>query len=595
MLGRKIQLLLGRKISVAGLGLWFLLSCTPPPSDSSVQDSGVRPSMAQDIFEEIATRIGLDFMHFNGMSGEFYIVEIMGGGAALLDYDGDGDLDVYLVQGHMLGKGKRLAEYLLEPQDESALRDRLFRNDLDSDRELRFTEVTSESRIDARGYGMGVAVGDYDADGCPDIYVLNWGPNQLWRNRCDGSFEEVSVRTGVADDRWSVSATFLDYDRDGWLDLYVANYKSYSLERDPECRNSRKERKHCDPLLFESQADRLYRNRGDGTFDDVTETSLIGSSVGAGLGVVAADLDGDGWLDLYVANDEEPNFLWRNRADGTFQEVGALSGASVDARGIPLASMGLGAGEVDGDEFIDLFMTHVDDEANVLYRNLGNGLFEDVTWKADLAEPSWNRTGFGTRFFDYDNDGHLDLFVANGAIEALPESRQKGDRFPLHQPNQLLRNLGSGKFADVSAEAGPALRLSGVSRGAAFGDIDNDGDTDVVVVNNGGPVRVLRNRVGNTRPWLGLVLAMGSPARAAHGARVRVSRRGATDLWREVRIDGSYASAHDARVLVGLGDVSEVEEVLVEWPDGTSEVFPAPALRRYTLLRYGTGSTRPRR
>lgn len=562
------------------VGAAFLFACGAMPPEFAPTNS---------IFNEIATQIGLDFDQFNGMSGEFYFVELLGGGAALFDYDGDGDLDLYLVQGHMLGEGKTVSDYLLESRYDPPFRDRLFRNELEATGELRFADVTAESGIDAMGYGMGVAVGDYTNNGCIDLYVLNWGPNQLWSNRCDGTFNEVSMVAGIADGRWSVAATFLDYDRDGWLDLYVVNYKSYSLTRDPQCRNEQKQREYCGPTLFESVPDRLYRNRGDGTFEDVSDASLIGSNAGAGLGVVARDLDGDGWLDLYVTNDQEVNYLWRNRTDGTFQDVATLTGTAVDAHGLPLASMGVDAADFDGDGFADLFMTHLNGEPNVLYRNLGNGLFEDVSRQAGLARPSLDFTGFGTLFFDYDNDGMLDLFVANGAIETLPKLRRRGDPFPVHQPNQLFRNLGSGKFAEVSVEAGSALTLSEVSRGAAFGDIDNDGDTDIVVANNAGPVRVLENLAGSRRPWLGLELVTGNPARAAHGARLRVDRRGAEPLWRQVRIDGSFASANDPRVLVGLGGASEVEGVRVAWTDGTSELFEALPLRQYSLLQYGTG------
>jgi hypothetical protein len=567
----------------------LIAACGPIPSEKPADVNGTQSKMPSPTFVEVAVQLGVDFVHLNGMSGGFYFVEALGAGAALFDYDGDGDLDLYLVQGHMLGEGKSVADYPLESPSGPPFRDRMFRNELADGGELRFTDVTAQSEIVAEGYGMGVAVADYDNDACPDLYVLNWGQNELWHNLCDGTFEEVGRAAGVDDSSWSVAATFLDFDRDGWLDLYVVNYKKYALANDPKCSNKLKQREYCGPIYFDSIPDHLYRNRKDGTFEDVSDSSLLGSTVGAGLGVVATDLDGDGWVDLYVANDQEGNFLWRNRRDGTLQEIASLTGTAVDRRGLALASMGVDAADFDSDGDTDLFLSHLDGEPSVLYQNLGNGLFEDVSVKTGLGEMTWSYTGFGTLFLDYDNDGLLDLFVANGAIETQPELRRLGAPFPLHQTNQLLHNLGPGHFEEATAQAGEAFALSEVSRGAASGDIDNDGDTDVVVVNNGGRVRVLENQVGSRNLWLGLRLVTGSPPRDVLGARVRVDRRGAATLWRQVRIDGSFASANDPRVLVGLGEATEVSGVVVEWPDGRKERFAAPPLRCYSLLHYGAG------
>lgn len=542
-------------------------------------------------FAEISEKIGLDFVHFNGMSGQYYFIESTGSGIVMFDYDTDGDLDLYFVQGRMLEEGAGGRAHLLRSSSPSLHRDRLFRNELNLGGRLRFSDVTAESGIDATSYGMGAAVGDVDNDGCGDLYVLNWGPNQLWRNRCDGTFEEVGAETGVADDRWGIAATFFDYDRDGWLDLYVTNYKSYALADEPHCRNKLQQKEYCAPLHFESAADALYRNRGDGTFEDVSDTALVGDRVGAGLGVLASDFDDDGWLDIYVTNDQEANFLWRNRRDGSFQEMAALSGAAVDGRGMALASMGVDSADFDGDGDMDLFMTHLAGEPNVLYENLRGGLFEDASARAGLVRTGSRYTGFGTVFLDYDNDGHLDLFVANGAVETLPELRAAGDPYPLHQPNQIFQNLGRGEFIERSTGAGAAFELSEVSRGTAAGDIDNDGDTDLVIVNNAGRARVLENLSGNRRPWIGLQLVTGEPMRIAHGARVRIDRQGGKPLYRQVRVDGSYASANDPRVLVGLGGTSQIEGVEVRWEDGTVELFPPPPLRRYSVLRQGTGRT----
>ena len=535
--------------------------------------------------------VGLDFEHFNGMSGEFYLVEIMGAGAALFDYDNDGDLDAYLVQGAMLGSDKTLADALFPPPADLPLKDRLYRNDLvvrpDGARVLRFTDVTEESGIEATRYGMGVAAGDYDGDGWVDLYVTNFGPNQLFRNNGDGTFTEVASATGTDDSLWSVSAAFVDYDHDGWLDLYVVNYVDFSFATSKECYNFTRD--YCSPQSYNPLPDRLFHNRGDGTFEDVTATAHVARSYGSGLGVVAADLNGDGRVDIYVANDGLPNTCWINQGDGKFKNTALLAGVALNEQGDAEASMGVDAADVDGDGDEDLFMTHLRGETNTIYLNDGSGLFFDATIKTGLGYPSQPYTGFGTAWFDYDNDGLLDLMVMNGAvtlIEALVEAR---DPFPLHERNQLFRQTSPGTFEEVSETAGAPFRVSEVSRGAAFGDVDNDGDTDVLLSNNNGPARLLVNNVGNRKHWIGLRLVGGSPPRSIPGTRVAILRAGSDPLWRRARSDGSYASANDPRVLVGLGDTAEIEAVRAIWPDGRVEQWEGLSADRWITLQEGTG------
>ena len=556
-----------------------VLAATLPFSLSAAGDEG--------LFVDVTDDAGLGFHHFNGMSGELYFPEMMGSGVGLLDYDGDGDLDVYLVQGHMLG-GKPLSAATFKPRHPVPLTDRLFRNESTDDR-LRFVDVTEASGLAAGGYGMGVAVGDYDNDGRPDFYVSNFGNNQLWRNLGDGRFEDVTAAAGVDDPRWSVSVTWVDFDRDGWLDLYVGNYVDFSFENAKPCRSSTSARDYCSPLVYEPLVDSLFRNRGDGTFEDVSLGAGIRGDFGGALGVIAADFNGDGWQDIYVANDGVPNQLWINGRDGRFANDAILAGAGVNMDGSPEASMGVDAADFDGDGDEDLFMTHLARETNTLYVNDGQGWFEDRTVTMGLAGPSFPMTGFGTGWIDYDNDGWLDLLVVNGAVTAIEAQMLAGDPLPLRQPNQLFRNLGKSRFVDVSSEAGSAILTPRVSRGAAFGDLDNDGDTDVIVSNNAGPARVLENRVGARNQWLGLRLLTGDPGRDAIGARVELS--GEPSLWRRVRTDGSYASASDPRILFGLGDgAAKKRSVRVLWPDGSEERFEGLQGGRYHTLRQGDGA-----
>ncbi len=543
------------------------------------------------LFVDRAADWGIDFVHFNGMSGRFYFPEIAGSGAALFDYDGDGDLDAYLVQGAMLG-GRPLAEATFPPA--GTPRGRLFRNDPGPGGERRFTDVTDASRIDARGYGMGVAAGDYDNDGDLDLYLTNHGPNQLWRNRGDGTFEEVTARAGAGDPDWSTSAAFVDYDRDGWLDLVVANYVRFDLERNPACYTPSSRRDWCGPATFEPMLARLLRNRGPGpsnavTFEDVTARAGLAARPGPGLGVVADDFDGDGDIDLFVANDGAANHLWLARGDGTFVEDGLFSGVAVNRNGAAEASMGVALGDADGDGDYDLLLTHLNGETNTYYQNQGGGVFEDRSVESGLGPPTVPDTGFGTGWIDYDNDGRLDLLAVNGAVRVIEELARAGDPYPLDQPGRLFRNLGGGRFADVTAEAGAALTAPRVGRGAAFGDVDDDGDVDVLINDNSGPARLLINQVGARAPWLGLRL-VDRGGRDALGARVEVRRSGAPALVRRADTAGSYASASDPRVLVGLGGGERVEAVRVHWPDGAEETFEAPPLRRYTTLRQGTGA-----
>ena len=585
------------KSIVVVLTICAAAACSRAPSDApssaagAPSDARAASSPATDWFIEVAHTTGLDFTHFNGMSGELYYPEIMAPGVALLDYDNDGDLDVYVVQGQMLGKGKTISAATFPPRGE--LKDRLFRNDLtvnaDGTRTLRFTDVTDSSGIDVRSYGMGVAVGDVDNDGWVDIYRTGLENGVLLHNNNgNGTFTDVTARAGVADrGGWSVSAAFVDYDRDGWLDLYVGNYLIYSVEGDKKCLSVTGRRDYCPPNSYRGQPDRLYHNRGNGTFEDVTRKALIGGAYGPALGVSTADFDGDGWIDIYVGNDGEPNQLWMNQHNGTFKDVAPLNGAAVNGAGNAEASMGIDAGDIDGDGDEDLIITNWMSQMNTLYVNDGHGVFEDRKAASGLGAPSLAKTGFGDAWFDFDNDGALDLLVVNGSVATIEAQARAKDPFPLRMPKQLYRNDGSGRFTDVSAQAGKAFTSLDVGRGAAFGDIDNDGDTDVVVGNAAGPLQLLVNQTGNRNHWVGLRLVGRREKRDLVCARVAIVRPDGRTVWRRARADGSYASANDPRVLVGLGMSTASPRVRVQWPDGASEEWSSVAIDRYTTLTQG--------
>ncbi len=541
------------------------------------------------------------------MSGKFYYAEIIAPGAALFDYDNDGDLDVYLVQGHMLGTGKPLPGATLSvAQDLSpALRGRLFRNDLvvnaDGTRTLRFTDVTEASGIQAAGYGMGVATGDFNNDGCVDLYLTNLGSNQLFRNNCDGTFTDVSRESGTAGapesavkavQPWSVSASFFDFDRDGWLDLFVGHYLDYRIDANTPCFSPSGRPDYCSPNVYRPQLSRLYHNNRDGTFTDVTVTSGIARDFGPALGVVAADFNGDRWADLYVANDGQPNQLWINQHDGTFKNTGLLSGAAMNAHGKAKAGMGVDAGDFDNDGDEDLLVSNLKGEGGDLYVNDGSGLFEEQSERSGLGFASLAYTGFGAAWVDFDNDGWLDTLIVNGAVQTIEALRAANDPFPLGQTKLLFRNLGNGRFEDVTRRAGRVFQTLDVSRGAAFGDVDNDGDIDVLVANNNGNVRLLINNVGNRNHWIGLRLVGRPVNRDMLGARVGIVREDGPTLWRRARADGSYGSANDPRVLAGLGQSSKPVRVRVVWPGGATEEWGDVAIDRYTTLKEGSGNAK---
>jgi len=585
------------------------LSCgRDRPDQAPGRAAGSVDAAAAEWFVDQAQEAGIDFIHFNGMSGEFYFPENMAPGVGLFDFDNDGDLDVYLVQGQMLGGGRRANQALFPPRDPSALKGRLLRNDLrvqgDGTRVLRFTDVTGQSGIEARSYGMGVATGDIDNDGCVDLYLTNFGPNQMFRNQCDGTFVDVSRHSGTDDPSFSVSASFLDYDRDGWLDLYVGNYLDYRIEANEKCFLVSGERDYCPPTAYRPQRDRLYHNNGDGTFSDVTGKALVDGDFGPALGVTAADFDSDGWLDIYVANDNHDNLLWMNQRNGTFRNTALLAGAALTAEGKAEASMGVDAGDFDNDGDEDLFMTELTGEGANLYVNDGSATFEDWSARSGLGPRTLAYTGFGAAWFDFDNDGWLDILTVNGTIAAIEALRQADDPLPFHQRRQLFRNLANGQFEDVTDRAGTTFERSEVGRGAAFGDIDNDGDVDVLIGNDAGRTRLLINNVGSRKHWLGLRLVGEKVGRDMYGARVAVLRpsTGARDgpgglaarangsrVWRRARADGSYASANDPRVLVGLGDSAEAPRVQVVWPSGRVEEWTAVPVDRYTTLTEGGG------
>lgn len=602
----------GSKASVPWSGLILVLSLVnfsgcgnsdiqgtpkPPPADSPAasQRSANLPSDARtptgssqkDRFIESARMSGLDFTHTNGMQGRYYFPEIMGSGIGVLDYDNDGDLDVYVVQGNYLRSDNSDGPNPSHAPDPLQHSDRLFRNDLvrydDGTVHLHFTDVTQQAGIVSTGFGMGVAVGDINNDGYPDLYVTNFGPNTWWLNRGDGTFTDHTETSGVSDPGlWSSSAAFLDFDRDGWLDLFVCEYVHFTPANHVDCTNSRNAPDYCGPEAYASESDRLLRNRGDGTFEDVSTASLIASKAGAGLGVITADLNGDQWVDIFVANDGMANFLWINQKDGTFSEAAVLAGCAFNLYGGQEAGMGVDAADFDDDGDEDLFMTHLLGEKNTLYINDHAGLFSDHSQRAGLDHPSRPYTAFGTGWFDFDLDGDLDLYAVNGAVKALDALVDQGDTYPYAMPDQLFENQG-GHYQP--ADGGPGFRKPAISRGSVDADLDNDGDPDLLINDLNGPLRLLLNQTNDPHSWIGFRILNQRTNADWIGARVALVKNDRPVAWRRIRTDGSYCSARDPRAVFGLKSL-DFDSVRIVLPDGTRHTLgPEIERGRYHLVR----------
>lgn len=563
---------------------------TAHPAPDARTESPVPAERA--LFVEAAGRTGLHFEHFNGATGRFFMPEIMGAGVAVFDYDNDGDLDVFFPQGAMLDPALPEPSAKFPPPAGQPKGHRLFRNELIPSGALRFTDVSKQAGVDRVAYGMGVTVGDIDNDGFLDLYVTNFGPNTLFRNQGNGTFADITAAANADDPRWSTSATFADYDRDGDLDLLVLNYLDFTVKRHKDCQAPTGEPDYCTPKAYEPVNARLLNNDGRGRFSDLTAKAGLDGARGPGLGVTATDANLDGWVDFYVANDGMANLLWLNRKDGTFVEAGLESGAAYADDGVARAGMGVAAGDMDRDGDDDFFVANLAMEGATLYRNDGQRGFLDVTKTVALAEITYRFTGFGTDWFDFDNDGDLDLFLANGAVTR--EESQRGQPYPFRQKNLLIRNEWHGqRFVNVSGEGGAALDLDEVSRGAAFGDIDNDGDLDIVVSNNNGPARLLLNRAVELDALPAAILRLRGTRdnRFGLGARVRVESKGKLLLARTIHADSSYCSASDAALLLpGIFFESGDATLTVQWPSGARERWN---LTRDTLakpLQQGSGS-----
>jgi hypothetical protein len=498
--------------------------------------------------------------------------EIKSGGVGLLDYDRDGLLDIFCVNGGSL-----------DPNATNRPGHKLYHNL----GHWRFEDVTDRAGVGGRGdFGVGCACGDYNGDGWPDIYVNNLGTNILFRNNGDGTFTDVTRTAGVGDaPSWSVSSAFFDYDNDGHLDLIVVNYLHWSREAELDCFSYASQPDYCSPLNYHAPAmTTLYHNKGDGTFENVTRAAGLDKAYGNGLGVACVDFNRDGLCDIFVANDAVPNQLWINQGNGRFVDEAMLRGCAVNSMGVSRAGMGVAAVDLNGDGWVDLFVTHLVAEGNGLFLNT-NGFFNDVVRRQGPSAPSMPFTGFGVGFFDFDNDGNLDLFVANGRVKLAANTWNPQD--PYAEPNTLLRGLGDMAFEEVLPRGGTDPPLLATSRGAAFGDLDNDGGVDVVVLNRDAPVHVLRNKVAHRGHWI-LLRVLNRKGTEAIGAALGIEAAGRMQR-RMVLPNQSYASSSDPRVHCGLGAALKVDRVTVEWPAGTNEAFgPFDADRIYEI-RQGQG------
>jgi hypothetical protein len=538
---------------------------------------------AVPLFEDVS----LDFWHFSGATGALNLTEINGSGAALVDYDNDGDLDLYLVQGAVEGAGK--ATVPVPPGWKPG--NRLFRNNLIPSGKLTFTDVTEEAGVGYKGLGMGVAAGDYDNDGNIDLYVTNVGRNVLYHNNGNGTFTDVTKAAGVESSGWSSSAAFIDYDRDGLLDLVVVHYVEFYSRN---CYEPEGRRDYCGPVNYERTVTQLFRNLGNGKFKDVTAAVGLDAKRGPGLGILTGDFNSSGWPSFMVTNDGAANHLWlnearnQNQSDRVFREDGLAHGLAYAGDGRARAGMGVAAGDVDGAGQLDVVVTNLPHEGFTMFRQQPAGDFTDDTVQTRVLNPSTPHTGFGVGFLDLENRGLLDLFSANGAVKYV--NSQQGDPFPYHERNLLLRNLGKGRgFEDVTAAAGPALERMEVSRAAVFGDVNNDGGMDILVTNNNGPARLLLNTVPDRGHWVLVRLEGVRSNRSGYGSVVELIRKDGTRLKRWVSADGSYLSANDPRVHFGLGKSTEVGAIQIHWPAGGCDSFGQITVDRIVTLREGSG------
>ena len=548
----------------AGLSIALALGCLLP-----VNAERLSTSAAPVQFSNLTKAAGITFVHFKGSNGISTILEEAGPGVAVADYDGDGYLDIYFANGRdMHSRG-------------ITARNALYRNNADG----AFTDVTEKAAVPGTGYGLGCVWGDYDNDGDPDLYVTQYGRNVLYRNNGDGTFTDVTERAGVEGMEFGASfhssATFFDYDHDGYLDLYVGSYVAFGASSRRTCMIGNSVPTSCPPLVYPGSPAILYHNNGNGKFANVTRQARMYQPHGKNLAVGAGDYDNDGWDDLFVANDGVEAYLYRNQHNGTFNEVGMTGGIAVGSNGETMAGMCISLGDFDNDGWFDLFISDFQAAPNRIFRNTGKGFFEEVSDLVGVAEATKNVLSFGGGFFDYDNDGWLDLFIANGHV--YPEVDQALPGIHYKQINSLFRNDGTGRFIDVTKLSGNGFEIPCVGRGAAFADFDNDGFMDVVVANNGGPPLLLRNGGAAGAHFLSFKLQGGRSNRDALGARVELRAGGRRQL-REISAGGSYLSHSDLRAHFGLGPAALAESVEVWWPSGHHQVFRnVPADKLYVV------------
>jgi enediyne biosynthesis protein E4 len=551
------------------------ISCSRQPASAPIASSAqsAPPRRTEPWFEEVSAEAGVHFrMETGHRPGQYLMPEIKGGGLGLLDYDRDGLLDIFCVQAGSL-----------YPDATNHPTHKLFHNLGD----WRFDDVTESAGVGGHGtYGMGCACGDYDGDGYTDLYVTALGGNTLYRNNGNGTFTDVTAEAGVANGAWSMSAAFFDYDGDGRLDLVMANYVKWSRQGELNCFAQGGVPDYCSPLNYQAPSMiTLFHNLGDGRFEDVTLAAGLDQAYGYGLGIVCADFNEDGRPDIFVANDATPNQLWINQGNGTFRDEAVLRGCAVNGVGMCEAGMGIAVADLFGRGQFDLFVTHLIGEANRFFYNRTNGFFTDLVTPKGPGVASWSSTSFGTGFFDFDNDGVLDLYVANGRVKRGVTDVDPANIYA--EPNNLLRGLGQGEFEELFPQGGTEPPLIAASRGVAFGDLDNDGGIDIVVAVRDGPTRVLRNRVGHRQNWVKFQLRNRAGCQAI-GALANLEVQGKR-FWQQVQPNQSYCSSNDPRLHFGLGTATAADRLRIRWPEGQEEVFGPFSADRIYELHQGQG------